>query len=45
MIQLFSEILRAVESLHLTDKHKVATPADWKVRSKNFIFKTTTFSR
>jgi alkyl hydroperoxide reductase subunit AhpC len=26
----FSEILRVIDSLQLTDKHKVATPADWK---------------
>jgi alkyl hydroperoxide reductase subunit AhpC len=26
----FAEILRAVDSLQLTDQHKVATPADWK---------------
>lgn len=26
----FAEILRAVDSLQLTDRHKVATPADWK---------------
>ena len=27
----FHEILRALDSLQLTDKHKVATPANWKV--------------
>ncbi|HEY4159300.1 MAG TPA: peroxiredoxin [Polyangiaceae bacterium] len=26
----FSEILRVIDSLQLTDKHKVATPADWQ---------------
>ena len=26
----FTEILRAIDSLQLTDKFKVATPADWK---------------
>lgn len=26
----FQEILRAIDSLQLTDTHKVATPADWK---------------
>jgi alkyl hydroperoxide reductase subunit AhpC len=26
----FQEILRSIDSLQLTDKHKVATPADWK---------------
>ncbi len=26
----FTEILRAIDSLQLTDRHKVATPADWK---------------
>ena len=26
----FQEILRAIDSLQLTDKHQVATPADWK---------------
>lgn len=25
----FAEILRTIDSLQLTDKHKVATPADW----------------
>jgi alkyl hydroperoxide reductase subunit AhpC len=27
----FAEILRAIDGLQLTSKHKVATPADWKV--------------
>lgn len=26
----FEEILRAIDSMQLTDKHKVATPANWK---------------
>ena len=26
----FNEILRAIDSMHLTVKHKVATPANWK---------------
>lgn len=26
----FAELLRVIDSLQLTDKHKVATPADWK---------------
>jgi thioredoxin-dependent peroxiredoxin len=26
----FQELLRAIDSLQLTDKHQVATPADWK---------------
>ncbi|HZV21721.1 MAG TPA: peroxiredoxin [Hyphomicrobiales bacterium] len=26
----FQEILRVIDSLQLTDKHKVSTPADWK---------------
>ena len=26
----FAEILRAIDSMQLTSKHKVATPADWK---------------
>jgi alkyl hydroperoxide reductase subunit AhpC len=27
----FQEILRAIDALQLTSRHKVATPADWKV--------------
>ena len=26
----FDEILRVIDSLQLTDSHKVATPADWR---------------
>ena len=26
----FTELLRTIDSLQLTDKHKVATPVDWK---------------
>ncbi len=26
----FAEILRSIDSLQLTDRHRVATPADWK---------------
>ncbi len=26
----FAEILRVIDSMQLTDRHKVATPADWK---------------
>jgi len=26
----FQEILRAIDSLQLTSKHNVSTPADWK---------------
>jgi alkyl hydroperoxide reductase subunit AhpC len=26
----FDELLRTIESLQLTDKHKVATPANWQ---------------
>jgi alkyl hydroperoxide reductase subunit AhpC len=26
----FQEILRAIDSIQLTAKHQVATPADWK---------------
>lgn len=27
----FSEILRVIDSMQLTDKNKVATPENWKV--------------
>ncbi len=26
----FAELLRTIDSLQLTDKHRVATPADWR---------------
>ncbi|MGL6159340.1 peroxiredoxin [Microbulbifer sp.] len=33
----FEEILRAIDSLQLTDKHKVATPVNWKAGDKCII--------
>ena len=33
----FAEILRAIDSLQLTDRHKVATPADWQYGDKVII--------
>lgn len=30
-ILIHSEILRVIDSVQLTDSHKVATPVDWKV--------------
>jgi alkyl hydroperoxide reductase subunit AhpC len=33
----FDEILRTIDSLQLTDKHSVATPADWKQGDKVII--------
>lgn len=32
LVCICSEILRVVDSLQLTDRVKVATPVDWKVR-------------
>ncbi len=34
LIFYYSEILRVIDSVQLTAKYKVATPADWKVRLK-----------
>ena len=28
--QNFAELLRVIDSIQMTGKHKVATPADWK---------------
>ncbi len=36
----FSEILRVIDSMQLTDKNKVATPENWKVSDSS----ATTFS-
>lgn len=33
----FDEILRAIDALQISDKHQVATPADWKVGDKVII--------
>ncbi len=33
----FNEILRVVDSLQLTDRHKVATPANWRLGGKVII--------
>ena len=33
----FDEILRVIEALQLSDKHKIATPADWKRGDKVII--------
>lgn len=38
----FSEILRIIDSVQMTDLHKVATPVDWKVRVLNCITKYET---
>lgn len=35
MYYFFSEILRVLDSLQLTDAAKVATPVDWKVSAIN----------
>lgn len=31
MCVIYSEILRVIDSVQLTESHKVATPVDWKV--------------
>ena len=36
----FDELLRAIDSLQLTDKHKVATPANWKAGDDCIILPT-----
>lgn len=33
-----SEILRIIDSVQLTDSHKVATPVDWKVCIHEILF-------
>jgi thioredoxin-dependent peroxiredoxin len=38
----FAEILRVIDSLQLTDKHKVATPADWRQGQDVIILPTVT---
>ncbi|XP_014602404.1 PREDICTED: peroxiredoxin-6 [Polistes canadensis] len=38
----FDEILRVIESLHLTDKFKVATPVDWKKGEEVMVQPTVT---
>jgi hypothetical protein len=35
LLFFLSEILRAIDSLQLTEKKRVATPADWKVSDIN----------
>ena len=31
ILYIFSEVLRVIDSLHLTAQKKVATPVDWQV--------------
>lgn len=40
----FQEILRVIDSLQLTDKHKVATPADWEKGQECVILPSVTDS-
>lgn len=35
-MHICSEILRIIDSVQLTDSHKVATPVDWKVCSPSY---------
>lgn len=44
-IFIHSEILRVIDSVQLTDSHKVATPVDWKVCliQSHFIFEILHF--
>lgn len=37
---LFSEILRLIDSMQVTDKNKVATPVDWKLGDRCMVLPT-----